>query len=99
MLLMKLALCFGFTLGVVSPLFAAIVGTNSTALPLTHGRIAALTENQKPAWQKYLERSGRHLQADQKFFHAEMRKHGVKESLSPPAGTSRAEPGGGGRRA
>src|ERR1043166_180609 len=87
---MKLALYSVLMLGVSPLLSAAIIGTNSAALPLTAERIAGLPKNLQPAWQKYLERSERQLRADQGFFRAEMKNHGVKESLSPPTGTSRS---------
>jgi len=86
---MKLAFCFALTVGVVPPLFAAIIGTNSSAQPLTAKRIAALPKSLQPAWQKYLEQSERQLRADQSFLRAEMKKHVVKESPSPPPGSSR----------
>ena len=67
---------------------AAIIGTNSPALPLTAERIAELPKDKQPAWRKYLARSERQLQADQKFLFNEMKSHGLKESLLPPAGNS-----------
>ena len=87
---MKLAFCFALALGIAQILSAAIIGTNSAALPLTAERIAALPKDRQFAWQKYLERSERQLRADQTFFRAEMKKHEVKESLSPPPATSRS---------
>ena len=85
---MKLAFCFALALGVGPPLSAAILGTNSAALPLTAERIATLPKNLQLAWLKFLERSERQWRADQNFFRAEMKKHGVNESLPPPPGTS-----------
>jgi PelA/Pel-15E family pectate lyase len=85
--------CFSLTslmLSVVPPLFAGIIGTNPGALPLTANRIAALPKDRQPTWQNYLAHAERQLRADQNFFRAEMKKHGVKESLSPPPGSSRS---------
>ena len=67
---------------------AAIIGTNPPALPLTAERIAALPKNEQPAWKKYLERSARQLQADRRFLSNEMKSHGLKGTLMPPAGNS-----------
>jgi PelA/Pel-15E family pectate lyase len=79
---------FTFALGFAVPLSAAIIGTNPPALPLTFERIATLPSAQQPAWKKYLEQSDRQLQADKNFLHAEMRGHGIKESIAPPSGHS-----------
>jgi PelA/Pel-15E family pectate lyase len=79
---------FAFALGCAAPLSAAIIGTNPPALPLTFDRVATLPPDQQPAWKKYLEQSGLQLQADKNFLHAEMREHGIKESIAPPAGKS-----------
>src|SRR6266550_2773334 len=87
---MKLVFCFALALGIAPLLSGAILGTNSAALPLTAKRLATLPKNLQPAWSKYLERSEWQLSADQSFFRAEMKKHGIKQSLSPPPGTSRS---------
>jgi len=87
---MKPALCFALALGVALPLSAAIIGTNSAALPLTANRVAALPKNLQSAWREYLARSEQQLRADQNFFRTEMKKHSVKESLPPPPGSSQS---------
>ena len=61
------ALCFGLTFGIASPVSAAIIGTNSPALPITAERIATLPRAQQTAWRKYLQRSEQQLRVDQHF--------------------------------
>jgi PelA/Pel-15E family pectate lyase len=68
-------------LALAPPVPAAILGTNTPAQPLTLDRVAA----EPPAWREYLKRSSRQLQADQAFFHDEMKAHGIKVSSLPPA--------------
>ena len=85
---MKLVFYLVLALGIAPFLPAAVIGTNSSALPLSAKRVAELPKNRQPAWQKYLERSDRQWLADRDFFRAEMKKHNVKESLSPPPGSS-----------
>jgi len=82
------ALCVGLTFGVVSPASPAIVGTNSPALPITAERIATLPKAEQAAWQEYLQKSEQQWRADQHFLLAELREHGLKESLIPPHGGS-----------
>jgi PelA/Pel-15E family pectate lyase len=72
--------------GVARQLPAAIIGTNVPAQPLTAERIAALPAKSRPDWEKYRERSDRQLRADQTFLRTEMRQHGMKQSVVPPAG-------------
>jgi PelA/Pel-15E family pectate lyase len=85
---MKFNFAVFFTLIIAMHLSAAIIGTNIPAAPLTAERIAALPAAQQPAWKNYLERSARQMQADRDFLHAEMKAHGVTNSITPPAGTS-----------
>ena len=61
----------------------AVIGTNVPATPLTAERVAAL-----PAWKNYLENSVRQRQADQDFLRAEMKAHGLKETIEPPKSAS-----------
>ena len=72
---------FILILGLIPCAPAAIIGTNTPAQPLTSERVAT----ESPAWREYLERSNRQFQADQTFFHNEMKAHGLKASLLPPA--------------
>jgi PelA/Pel-15E family pectate lyase len=82
----RFGLLVALALGAVTPLSAAVVGTNSPAQPLTVERIAALPVEQRSAWKQYLERSNRQLRADQNVLLGEMREHGMKESVLPPSG-------------
>jgi len=63
--------------------FAAIVGTNEPARPLTRER---LTEGGvRPArLEKYLNHSDEQWHADQAAFMAEMKQHKVEATSSPP---------------
>jgi len=84
----KPALYLALLLASVTPAFAAIIGTNTPAQPITAERIAHLPWTQRGAWKKYLEHSARQLEADQAFFREEMKSHGVKEATNaPPART------------
>lgn len=58
--------------------FGAIIGTNVPAMPLTAARVASL-----PAWKAYFEKSQRQRQADQDFFRAELKSHGLTEATLP----------------
>ena len=58
--------------------FAAVIGTNVPATPLTAERVAAL-----PAWKTYLENSQNQRAADQKFLRAELTAHNLKQSTEP----------------
>jgi len=69
-------------------LFAAIIGTNSPAQPLTAERIAALPRAQRSAWMDYLKRSSKQWRTDQAFLRLEMRKHNLRSTVLPPAGRS-----------
>ncbi|MDR3456639.1 MAG: pectate lyase [Verrucomicrobiae bacterium] len=59
--------------------FAAVIGTNVPANPLTPERVASL-----PAWKNYLETSIRQRQADQDFLHAELKAYGLTNAIQPP---------------
>lgn len=63
---------------------AAIIGTNTPALPLTMERIATLPADQQPVWRKYLKHSERQLQADHAAFARELKEHKIKQALIPP---------------
>jgi PelA/Pel-15E family pectate lyase len=65
---------------------AAVIGTNSAALPMTTERIVALPQSEQAGWKKYLAQSEKQARADRAFFRNEMRRHGVTETASPPAG-------------
>jgi len=58
--------------------FAAVIGTNVPATPLTAERVAGL-----PAWKNYYEFSQRQRAADQNFLRTELATHGLKESSEP----------------
>jgi len=79
-------LCLPLMLGFVPPLSASIIGTNSSALPVTSERIAALPAKDQSAWNKYLENSKQKFRADQDYLAVELKKHGLKESLPAPKG-------------
>ena len=59
--------------------FATVIGTNVPATPLTTERVANL-----PAWKNYLDHSVRQRQADQDFFHSELKAHHLTQSSLPP---------------
>ena len=65
---------------------AAILGTNTPALPLTSERIAALSSPEQRVWKEYLDRSRRQSQADRESFRFEMRSNGITQASSPPPG-------------
>jgi PelA/Pel-15E family pectate lyase len=85
---MKLKLFLVLAVGLAPLLPAAIVGTNQPSQAVTRERLAARPKQEQAAWKEYLARSERQLQADQTFFHSEMKQHGVKEAVMPPAGRS-----------
>ncbi|HEV2696266.1 MAG TPA: pectate lyase [Verrucomicrobiae bacterium] len=58
--------------------FAAVIGTNVPATPLTADRVANL-----PAWKTYLENSTRQKQADQEFFRTDLKSDGLKQAVLP----------------
>jgi len=77
---MKLIIAILALLGVdLNPqVFAAIIGTNVPAMPLTAARVSAL-----PAWKIYFEASLRQRQADQEFLRTELKAHGLKQTSLP----------------
>lgn len=77
-----------FALSFAPLLSAAVIGTNTPAPSLTSERMATLPKAQQAIWKKYLKRSERQRQADQNFLRREMREHGVKTPLVPPASFS-----------
>ncbi len=74
----KLPLLAGLALGVASHTFAAIIGTNVPATPLTAARVESL-----PAWKSYFEKSQWQRQADQDFLRAELKTNGMAEATFP----------------
>src|SRR5262245_11931153 len=64
--------------------FAAIVGTNPPALPLSPQRIANLPAEKQAAWKAYLKNSERQLRADREFFRKELREHHITQPTTPP---------------
>ena len=58
--------------------FAAVIGTNVPATPLTSERVASL-----PAWKTYLENSQRLRAVDQNYLRAELAAHNLKQSTAP----------------
>jgi PelA/Pel-15E family pectate lyase len=66
-----------------TPLFAAVIGTNTPAQPLTRERIAALPPALRPVWREYLERSERQMQADRAFLQNELRTNGLTKPAVP----------------
>jgi PelA/Pel-15E family pectate lyase len=75
---MKFAFVFALFLLASSATFAAIIGTNVPATPLTAERVANL-----PAWKTYFENSQRQRAADQSFLRAELAAHDLKQSTEP----------------
>jgi len=67
---------------------AAIIGTNYPALPLTMNRLVALPKAEHQVWRDYLVRSENQARADREQFLSEMRRYGVQQTISPPAGSS-----------
>lgn len=68
--------------------FAAVIGSNVAALPLTEERIATLPAAQQSAWRKYLERSMAQMRADRAALDAEMKKAGLKTPIIPSGGSA-----------
>ena len=58
--------------------FAAVIGTNVPATPLTAERVANL-----PAWKTYFENSKNQHAADQNFLRTELAAHNLKQSAEP----------------
>lgn len=65
---------------------SAVIGTNTTAEPLTRTRIASLPPTQQAEWNSYLERSERMRETDQQALQTELRKEGLRISIQPPTG-------------
>jgi PelA/Pel-15E family pectate lyase len=63
--------------------FAAVIGTNVAALPLTEERIATLPVAQQADWRKYLARSVEQMRADRAALEAEMKKAGLSAPIIP----------------
>jgi PelA/Pel-15E family pectate lyase len=74
--------------GYQSSLPAAIIGTNPPASPLTAERVVRLPAADREAWSRYLGQSEQQWQADQRFLVAELKQHGLKQSVAPPHGGS-----------
>ncbi len=72
-----------FSLGLATHTFAAVIGTNVPAMPLSAQRVAAL-----PTWKIYFDNSVRQRQADQDFMRAELKAHGLKQSTLPHKATN-----------
>lgn len=73
--------CFVLAAGAVGLLpggFAAIVGTNVPATPVTEERVAGL-----PAWKSYVAASTAQRLADQAFIRAELTAQGLKQATLP----------------
>ncbi|MFO1476801.1 MAG: pectate lyase [Verrucomicrobiota bacterium] len=67
---------------------AAILGTNSAALPLTRDRIATLPAAQRPAWLDYLQRSNERRRLDIAALDAEIQSEKLPGPILPPSGRS-----------
>lgn len=70
----------------LSPLTAAVIGTNPLCPPLSAARIAALPAGEQPAWREYLARSAAAFAADKKFYAAELSALGLTQPLVPSRG-------------
>ncbi len=80
-----------FALGVLtaSSAFAAIIGTNVPALPLSQARVDSLPEQSRADWTHYLARSKTNSLADRRFFADELQRNGITNVISPlPARSS-----------
>ena len=85
----KIATCFVvYVTGCAAISYAAVIGTNLPAQPISMERIDGLPRKERVAWSKYLKRSEKQLKADKAAFHGEMRAHNIKESTLPPTGRS-----------
>jgi len=80
----RLAVYSALTWCLVTHSSAAIIGTNTPSFPLTRERIQMLPPAQRPAWEKYLQKSERQRQADKDFFAAEMKAAGVTVTTNAP---------------
>lgn len=82
----NLSLCLlGLWLGSNQFGAAAIIGTNSAALPLTQARILALPQNDRAAWLDYLARSEQQSRTDRKSLWNEFRRDKTTAPIAPPA--------------
>jgi PelA/Pel-15E family pectate lyase len=68
--------------------FAAVIGTNIAARPLTEDRIATLPRAQQSAWREYLARSVLQMRTDRAALQAEMGRAGLSAPLIPPSASS-----------
>ena len=75
---MKFPFVLALFLLVSSAAFAAVIGTNAPATPLTAERVANL-----PSWKTYFENSQSQRAADQKFLRAEQSAHDLRQSAEP----------------
>ena len=87
---MKLRIAFALSAAAVLsiPAFAAVIGANVAALPLTVERIAALPVAQQSAWRKYLAHSISQMRADRAVLDAEMKQAGLEAPVIPPSGSA-----------
>jgi PelA/Pel-15E family pectate lyase len=67
---------------------AAVIGTNTPAMPLSNERIATLPASEQAVWEKYLKHSEQQRQADQSFLQTEIRHHDIKTAVVPPSSFS-----------
>jgi len=74
----KPALLAAICLALAPQGFAAIIGTNVPANPLTAGRVAGM-----PEWQTYFENSERQRHVDQESMREELTSHGLTNSTLP----------------
>jgi len=74
--------------GLTLRLSAAIIATNTPTESLTVERITTLPAVQQSAWREYWSRSQRQRQEDQNALRNELRIHGLKAPIVPPAGFS-----------
>ena len=79
-----LSAAFALAFGGAAPGFAAIIGTNPPAQPLTVARVEALPKATRSEWLDYLKRSDKQRRADQAFLQKELRQHGLKQTIVPP---------------
>ncbi len=75
---MKFTFVFALFLLASSAAFAAVIGTNVPATPLTAERVASV-----PAWKTYFENSQSQRAVDQSFLRAELAAHDLKQSAEP----------------
>jgi PelA/Pel-15E family pectate lyase len=65
--------------------FAAIIGTNSAALPLSQERINSLPKAERAPWFDYLARSEKQSRADRTFLWNETQRAKTNALIAPPA--------------